>query len=128
MFSIEATKSSPRIVYEEEAETLDVSGESYPENSFEFFAPLFDWLHEQLPRRQRLVFRVHVRYMNSSSTKCMLDILDLLTERVAEGADISVRWYYDAGNERALDLAEEFKEDLKIPFEILPLGSGEPWT
>lgn len=128
MIAIEATKSSPRIVWDEETNTLEISGDSYPENSFEFFAPLFEWLQEQLPRLPRLVFRVHIRYMNSSSTKCMLDILDILTERAAEGADISVRWYYDAGNERALDLAEEFREDLEIPFEILPLEPGAPYT
>jgi hypothetical protein len=128
MIAIEATKSSPRVVYDGEAEVLEISGESYPENSFEFFAPLFDWLQEQLPRLRRLVFRVHIRYMNSSSTKCMLDILDILSERAAEGADISVRWYYDAGNDRALDLAEEFREDLEIPFEILPLEPGASYT
>jgi len=31
------------------------------------------------------------------------------------------------GNERALDLAEEFKEDLEIPFDIVSLESGEAY-
>lgn len=127
MLSIEATKSSPRVVYDGETETLEISGESYPENSFEFFAPLFTWLQEELPRLKRLVLRVHIQYMNSSSTKCMLDILDILSEQAAEGSDISVRWYYDAGNERALDLAEEFKEDLELSFTILPHEPGSPY-
>jgi hypothetical protein len=35
-----------------------------------------------------------------------------------------VVWLYEAGNERALDLAEEFREDVKIPFEIRPLERG----
>ncbi len=125
MLSIEATKSSPRVEYIEEDNVLSITGESYPENSFEFFAPVFTWLREQLPQLDQLTFQVHIRYMNSSSTKCMLDILDLLSDRAQEGAEVRVRWYYDAGNERALDLAEEFKEDLEIPFDIVPLETGE---
>lgn len=125
MLSIEATKSSPKVEYVEADKVLSITGESYPENSFEFFAPVFTWLREQLPLLDQLTFQVHIRYMNSSSTKCMLDILDLLSERAQDGADVRVRWYYDAANERALDLAEEFKEDLEIPFDIVPLESGE---
>lgn len=127
MLSIEATKSRPRVEYIEQDNVLSITGESYPENSFEFFAPVFTWLREQLPQLDKLTFQVHIQYMNSSSTKCMLDILDLLSERLQEGAKVRVRWYYDAGNERALDLAEEFKEDLEIPFDIVSLESGEAY-
>ena len=127
MLSIEATKSSPRVEYLASDNVLSITGESYPENSFEFFAPVFSWLREQLPKLDTLIFQVHIRYMNSSSTKCMLDILDLLSEQAQEGTQVRVRWYYDAGNERALDLAEEFKEDLEIPFDIGPLEPGEAY-
>jgi hypothetical protein len=124
MLSIDATKSSPQIVFDPQTQTLSVIGESYPENSFEFFAPVFEWLRTELPGADELTLLVHIRYMNSSSTKCVLDILDILVDRVAEGAAMRVRWYYDAGNERAQDLAEEFMEDLDIPFEIVEFQPG----
>lgn len=59
--------------------------------------------------------------MNSSSTKCLLDILDILNDAFKAGIDVSVDWFYEKDNSRALDLAEEFQEDLDLPFEILPL-------
>ncbi len=121
MLAIEATRSSPRIVFHEDEETLEITGESYPENSFEFFGPVFSWLQAELPRRSGMKLRVHVSYMNSSSTKCMLDILDMFGERAAAGAEVSVQWLYEDGNERALELAEEFREDLDLPFEIRPI-------
>lgn len=124
MLSIAATKSSPLVEYDEERGILSIIGESYPENAFAFYAPVFDWLKQTLPRLDHLVFRVHVRYMNSSSTKCMLDILDALAERADEGADISVKWYFDAGNDRALDLADEFQEDIDIPFDAVAIEPG----
>jgi hypothetical protein len=106
--------------------TLRISGDSYPENSFAFYAPLFDWLGPALGELPGFRLEVNVGYMNSSSTKCMLDILDLLCEAGERGCEVSVLWWYDAGNERALDLAEEFSEDIDIPFVISPLPAAIP--
>ena len=125
MLSIEATKSSPKILFSEADLSLEISGESYPENSFEFFGPLFLWCAQTLPHLPSLVLKVNIRYMNSSSTKCMLDLLDLLSEASQKGCQASVRWYWEQGNDRAFDLAEEFKEDLDLPFEIVALKPGE---
>jgi hypothetical protein len=38
---------------------------------------------------------VNISYMNSSSTKCILDILDLLAKSYESGSAVSVTWYYD---------------------------------
>ena len=51
----------------------------------------------------------------------MLDVLDMLAERAATGADIRVEWLYEKGNDRAYELAEEFSEDVSLPFEIKPV-------
>ncbi|OHD16588.1 MAG: hypothetical protein A2087_04210 [Spirochaetes bacterium GWD1_61_31] len=121
MLSLPATRSSPSIAWQDESHSLVLKGESYPENSFEFFAPLFSWLKAELPRLEKLTLRVDIPYMNSSSTKCMLDVLDMLAERAATGADIRVEWLYEKGNDRAYELAEEFSEDVSLPFEIKPV-------
>jgi hypothetical protein len=119
---IEATSSSPRIEYGEAG--LSIKGESYPENSFVFYAPVFEWLAAELKSAPRFRLILDVSYMNSSSTKCVLDILDLLSEAAMRGCDARVTWLYEAENERSLDLAEEFKEDIDIPFEIIPVEAG----
>jgi hypothetical protein len=124
MINTEATASTPAIAFDEGTRTLSVSGESYPENSFVFYAPLFDWLGAELEKQPSFRLLVNVSYMNSSSTKCMLDILDMLCEAAQRGKDVRITWLYEADNERALDLAEEFREDVEIPFEIKPIGSG----
>jgi hypothetical protein len=125
MLKIDATASTPAISFDDSNRILSISGESYPENSFVFFAPVFAWLDAELPLLKDLSLHVNVSYMNSSSTKCMLDIIDLLCEAAERGCAVKVAWFYDADNERALDLAEEFSEDVEIPFEIVPVrGSG----
>lgn len=126
MIDIQPTKSSPRVVYSDQEKTLTLSGESYPENSFDFFKPIFEWLHTELPKLDELRFRVDISYMNSSSTKCMLDMLDILGDTARHNCRVSVFWYYDRENARALELAEEFKEDVEVPFEIVPLDNRDP--
>ncbi|MDD3573916.1 MAG: DUF1987 domain-containing protein [Methanospirillum sp.] len=121
MLHIPATKSTPEISFSEEFHTLFITGESYPENTFAFFEPVFEWLHMNLPGMKKFNLHVNISYMNSSSTKCMLDILDLLAKSSQAGSDVSVSWYYDQENDRALDIAEEFEEDAEVPFEIIAL-------
>ena len=121
MLNIPATSSTPSVTWLEDGAVLGLSGESYPENSFAFFAPVFAWLNERLPSLPAIRLEVSVSYMNSSSTKCILDIIDLLAEAATRGCVASILWLYERDNERALELAEEFLEDIEIPFEIRPI-------
>ena len=64
MLEIEATSSTPRIGYEDETHTLSISGESYPENSFEFYAPVFEWLTKTLESAPLFRLSLKVSYMS----------------------------------------------------------------
>ncbi len=125
MIDIPASKSSPEIRYSESDNTLTISGESYPENSFAFFQPVFEWLHDQLKRKEQLHVSINISYMNSSSTKCMLDILDLLGDTSKHDCSTTVSWHYEKENDRALELAEEFQEEAAVPFRIIPCDNPD---
>lgn len=119
LLDLPATTSTPRICFEPATQRLLLSGESYPENSFYFYAPIFAWLKEHLATGQPLTLDINISYMNSSSTKCMLDLLDLLEESFGKGHKIAIVWRYDRENPRSLDLAEEFREEVTFPFTIV---------
>lgn len=118
---IEGTTSTPTITCDAETGTLSMAGDSYPENSFEFFNEVIDWVSifvEQLNRPLNLELRLV--YMNTSSVKAMMDIFDLLESAHLKGRSVAVNWYYDPRNERVIELAEEFKEDCTFSFKIIP--------
>lgn len=119
LLDIHATTSTPRISFEPATRRLLLSGESYPENSFSFYAPIFVWLKEHLATGQPLTLDINIAYMNSSSTKCMLDLLDLLEESFGKGQTVEIFWRYDRENPRSLDLAEEFREGVTFPFTLV---------
>lgn len=119
---IEPTKSSPAILFDGTTGILDIAGESYPENSYEFYKPVLHWLARFCYNfHEAIVFNCRISYLNTGSTKSMMDILDLFEERHSKGLAVRVNWYCDSDNDRAIETAEEFKEDVTFPFDIKAL-------
>ncbi|ACD95828.1 DUF1987 domain-containing protein [Trichlorobacter lovleyi] len=119
---IPQTASTPLISFDPEVKKLRISGESYPENSFAFYAPVLAWLKQYLQDNRQLTIAITITYMNSSSTKCMLDLLDIMEDAYGRSANVSITWYYDLENPRSFELAEEFCEEVSFPFEIAALN------
>ena len=117
--NIEGTQSTPSIRTNGEAGIVTMRGDSYPENSFDMFAPVMDWIEAYLrDSGRKLVLDLHLLYLNTSSVKAMMDILDMFEDAHREGREVEVNWYYDEQNERVAELAEEFKEDCSFPFRV----------
>lgn len=116
----DATQSTPAITATAATGVVELRGDSYPENSFEFFEPLNTWIGEYLEASgQPVRLELHLLYLNTSSVKVMMDIFDALEAAHQNGRSVSVCWYYDGDNERIAELAEEFKEDCTFSFEIV---------
>lgn len=126
---IEKSRSSPAIRLDASARSLSISGESYPENAAAFYAPVFAWLKTFLADLEpTAMVRVDlaVRYLNSSSTKVMLNFLDLLEQAAQDGAQVIVNWRYDPDNESILECGQDFSEELTALTFNLVEQSQEP--
>ena len=117
--NIEGSQSTPKVVSHIDEGRLVMQGDSYPENSFEFFGQVIAWIEHFLAESiAPLKLELRLVYMNTSSVKAMMDIFDLLEDAHGKGRDVRVDWFYDPRNERVVDLADEFREDCSFPFEI----------
>lgn len=122
--SLGATQFSPSVTADWEQGRLCMSGESYPENTYEFFAQVIAWTERFLAAASiPLKLELRLSYLNTSSIRAMIDIFDLLEDASSEGKIVSVRWLYDDRNPRASELGEEFKEDYTFPFDIVALDT-----
>lgn len=122
---IELTRSTPEVVFDPESGELYMGGESFPENSFEFYRPVLSWLARFLAvRTGPVTLKAHFSYLNTGSTKCMLDILDMLEEAHLAGKPVEVHWHYDRENDRALETAEEFQEEVTLPFRTVAVSEA----
>jgi hypothetical protein len=116
---IAQSASSPAITADWAAGEIRMKGDSYPENSFELFQPLIDWVEAYLNKAGRpLHLELELVYLNTSSIRSMMDIFDLHGSAHKKGQVVSARWTYVAANERVGQLAEEFREDCSFPFTI----------
>ncbi len=124
-FKIEASKYIPEILFDCEANVLHVKGKSYPENTAEFYGPVFTWLEQYLEQlgTQKAVVNIELIYFNSSSSKVFMDFFDMLDEAVENGKDITLNWIYDEEDETMLEYGEEFMEDLEsLTFNLVQKG------
>ncbi|TDT69198.1 uncharacterized protein DUF1987 [Hypnocyclicus thermotrophus] len=121
---IRATKYSPEIHFNISKSKLIIKGESYPENSFEFYTPLFTAIKNYFSdtSNNQLSLEIYLTYLNTSSSKCIMNIFDILElYHKKNNKDISLIWFYDEDNEEIVEIIEEFKEDVSYNFEIKKL-------
>lgn len=121
---IEPTKSTPLVDFDPTSGKLLVKGESYPEYAAKFYSPVFTWLTTFLESdsEQTAVIDLEISYFNSSSSKALMNIFDILEEAAERGRDIIVNWRYDKENEAAMECGEEFMEDLEsIKFNMVEI-------
>ncbi len=110
---IEATQYTPEIILDING-TSSISGKSYPENTFEFYEPVMNWLKTYFESHaaKKTIFNIEIIYFNSSSSKLFFDLFDLL-EEYSTKVDIEINWIYDKENESALETGEDFQEDFE---------------
>ena len=112
---ITATKSSPEIKFDAGNYTLSIVGESYPENTSQFYEPIYKWVDDCIDALgdKEMTLDIELIYFNSSSSKVLMDIFDTLEDASDEGKNIVVNWIYDEENDSALEYGEEFAEDME---------------
>jgi len=112
---IDATSRTPAVVFDFVNNHLKISGESYPEDVTEFYRPVFNALDEYLGvlGQGNCRFDFELIYLNSSSAKAVMMLMDKLEAAAAGGATVDVYWLYDKEDDTMQELGEEFGEDLE---------------
>lgn len=122
-FRIEATKSTPEIDFNLKDYRLTIRGESYPENSVKFYQPVLDKVEiYSRDAEKRFIVDIELAYLNTSSVKAMMNILDLLNKAYQRGKNIEVNWYYDEDNEILYETAVEFNSFFDMNINVISHG------
>ena len=105
--------------------TLEIKGKSIPENSLEFYRPVFEWLDEYTKSpAPKTEMKISLEYFNTSSSKCLLDIFRRLeTINLSGNSEVKVSWYYDADDEDMMEAGEDYQALVKVPFELNKLAN-----
>ena len=87
----------------------EIAGESYLEETSEFYAPLVEWLEQYIKElKTPLVFNFKLSYYNTSSSKKILDLLRIMKEFEKKGGEVKVTWFYEESDIDTIEDVEDF--------------------
>ena len=120
ILDIKATNDTPRVLFDPENSIFEISGRSLPEDVVTFYQPVIEWLDEyRLSPKKKTEFVFKYIYFNTATSKLIQDILVRLEQIHETGNQVKVIWYYEHDDEDMLDLGEEFKDYVEVPFELI---------
>lgn len=101
---------------------LVIAGNSYPANSTEFYMPIIDWYEKKLKENSLNSIKIefYYNYINTSSTKLVIHLLDLLEPFYSAGGKCQIYWHHDAEDVNIRDIGQDLRNYVNIPFELVP--------
>lgn len=121
-FALDSTTKTPRILFDGKNGKFDISGRSIPENSAKFFSPLMEWVEEYInhPANETLI-NVRLEYFNTSSLKGLIELFRKFEKLGNTGKPVKIFWYYEEEDEDMQESGEDFKQLIRIPFELVKI-------
>lgn len=117
---IAKTKYTMEINFDKDTGILDMAGSSYPENALDFFDPVIDWIKNYISRVDKpVVMNIRLNYLNTSSTKCILDIFEILNQYHKSAGHVKINWYYEEDDDDIKETGEELAEDFDFPITFI---------
>ncbi|MDD2197811.1 MAG: DUF1987 domain-containing protein [Bacteroidales bacterium] len=125
---IEPTEFTPRIFFDIENGTFEISGFSRPENVIGFYKPILKWLEDYNDNvlskninfdKSILTLNLKMTYFNSASSKFLLDVMLEFMKFMSKGNKVEVNWYYEEGDDEILESGEEIADMLGYNFNFI---------
>jgi len=110
----------PTVQFSVETGICEIGGESFLEDTEEFFRPLILWLEDRIALKYPIKFIFKLSYFNTSSSKSILDILILLKKFKDNGGKVTIVWHYDSEDIDLEETLEDFIITTGVEIELLP--------
>jgi len=120
---LEKTNYIPEFDLNAQTGVLSIRGKSYPENTFEVYKPINEWIKSYLKdtSNEKTVVYLELTYLNSSSLKAYFDIFDLFEEATKDGKVIEISWIYESEDDIIEETGEDFIEDFEsLKIKLVP--------
>lgn len=113
---IKQTESTPA-VFLQESGNLEISGKVIPDIEIDFWSPIRIWFNDYVENpAKNTVFRIQIDYLNTSSSKEILQMLYRLNELKDRGYFASVQWIYHDADLDMLEVGRDYEHMVKVPF------------
>ena len=122
LVKIEPTRITPYFKLDLASGIMDFKGRSSPCASREFYYPIIERIENAFREgTNTLTANFAFEYFNTSSSKCLFDILRKLARYKTEGANVVVNWYYDEFDDDMKETGEDYEDILGMDFNYIPI-------
>jgi hypothetical protein len=117
---ITARKDTPYVSFDSESGILEISGKSLPEDAVKFYAPLVSWVEDYLKSsNSTTVLNLKFIYINTASSKKVIEIINILVKSNAADKDLKINWYYKKDDEEQREEGEDYSDMVNYPFNFI---------
>jgi hypothetical protein len=108
IFEVEKTYKTPHLFIDYQSGVIKMSGRCISEYPSEYFKEFINNINEysKLPKKNT-TFDISLEYANTSSIKCILDILKIVEN--INNTSLTINWFYEREDEDILDLGKDFE-------------------
>jgi hypothetical protein len=110
----------PTVDFVEQSGVCEISGESFMEETGNFYQPLVEWVREYAKSHDKIVFVFSLTYYNTSTSKWLLALLKELREMEKNGGIVSVTWYYTPDDTDMNDDIMDYMVDTGLKINLTP--------
>lgn len=101
----------PVVDFNFETGVCEISGESYMEETQKFYEPIMNWLNQYVTEKKNIEFNIKVTYFNTSSSRFIMEILQLLQNFKTQGNSVIINWYYKKDDPDMLNEIKDYAEE-----------------
>ena len=117
---IESTPKTPQIDFNYHKGEFSIKGMSCAEFALDFYRPLFKWLDQYNPTpASQTTFHFHLKYYNTNSAKCILQLLERIAKLKESGHQVKVKWFYTPDDEQMIADGENYGAILDLPIQLV---------
>jgi len=119
-FRVRPTKVTPYCKLDLAKGVLSMKGRSSPESSLKFYSPIIKRIDKSFSLgNDTLTANFKFEYFNTSSSKCIYDLLKKLAQEKQNGAQITINWFYEEGDEDMKEAGEDYEDILGVSFNYI---------
>jgi len=97
-----------------------IKGRSIPENGYIFYQPVFKWIEEYETRPiAKTTLDLELEYINTISSKCILDIFKGFERLKKKGFEVLVNWHYKEDDPDMLQAGQDYESIINIDFSYI---------
>ena len=118
---MQETKNTPYVFCDVRGNVI-IEGRSFPENPFDFFEPIVNWIK----KFNGDIMNMHIKleYFNTSTCKHLLSLLQIVARKI-EHENLTVNWYYEEDDEDALEIGQHYSRAVKSHFNFIEFTHQE---